>query len=218
MQIMHNGLLVHCDGYYGPGMTELLRKNKGSHEPQEEFVFSRVLQSLKSDASMIELGAYWGFYSLWFAHHCKNGIAILVEPDAENLEVSKLNFAANNLKGRFIIGGIGSNVEKPVTVDSLIIEQGLTSLDILHSDIQGAELEMLQGASASIISGIIKNVFVSTHSEELHLNCREFLVANNMHIVADVTPAQSFSVDGLLVARHRTALEIKDSMQPSLKS
>jgi len=217
MQIMHNGLLVHCDGYYGQGMTELLRKNKGCHEPQEEFVFARILTTLLPNASMLELGAYWGFYSLWFAHHCPNGTAVLVEPDAKNLNLSKLNFAANNLRGHFIVGGIDRSAANSVTVDALLVEQGLTSLDILHSDIQGAEFEMLQGACVSIKSGMIKNVFISTHSEELHTKCREFLAHRSMNIVADVTPVQSFSVDGLLVARHHTAPEIMESLQPSIK-
>jgi hypothetical protein len=45
LQVMHNGLRVHDDSYsYFPDeMHEILRQNRGVHEPQEERVFAEVL-------------------------------------------------------------------------------------------------------------------------------------------------------------------------------
>jgi hypothetical protein len=45
------------------GLIELC---KGYHEPQEELVFHKVMKRLPPNATMIELGGYWAFYSLWF--------------------------------------------------------------------------------------------------------------------------------------------------------
>jgi hypothetical protein len=38
--------------------------NRGVHEPLEEFVFQEVLKRLPEACAMIELGAYWGHYSM----------------------------------------------------------------------------------------------------------------------------------------------------------
>jgi hypothetical protein len=45
--IMHNGLPVIPDSYTGEGMTRLLAKNSGVHEPQEELAFMEVLSRIK---------------------------------------------------------------------------------------------------------------------------------------------------------------------------
>src|SRR5947207_2242757 len=41
--IMHNGIKVDPLCYYGGGMLEMLRRNKGVHEPQEEVAFAEIL-------------------------------------------------------------------------------------------------------------------------------------------------------------------------------
>ncbi len=51
-QLMHNGLKVQIDGYYGEYksnnrgfITDMLLRNKGVHEPQEERVFQEVFHA-----------------------------------------------------------------------------------------------------------------------------------------------------------------------------
>ena len=46
-----------ADGYYGDGITRMLRKNRGAHEPQEEVVFDAVIHALPPGSVMIEAGA-----------------------------------------------------------------------------------------------------------------------------------------------------------------
>jgi hypothetical protein len=46
--------------------TEIVKRLWGHHEPQEEKVFHEVLKQIRPGGVMIELGAYWGYYSLWF--------------------------------------------------------------------------------------------------------------------------------------------------------
>jgi hypothetical protein len=84
-QIMHNGIVINLGSYYGPEVARILKENKGVHEPQEERVFQEVLDVLPKDAVMIELGAFWGFYSMWFKSKITNGINYLIEPDSFNL-------------------------------------------------------------------------------------------------------------------------------------
>ena len=39
LQVMHDGTLVHADGYCGAWTTEIIRRLRGHHEPQEELIF-----------------------------------------------------------------------------------------------------------------------------------------------------------------------------------
>ena len=68
VQVMHNGVLVEEDCYNGAWTTEIIRRLRGHHEPQEEFAFHTVVERLRSDtqgATMVELGSFWAYYSLW---------------------------------------------------------------------------------------------------------------------------------------------------------
>jgi hypothetical protein len=66
IQLMHNGVKVIADGYYGHFNSEIVKKLRGHHEPQQERVFYEVLQLVTAGVVMIELGAYWSYYSCDF--------------------------------------------------------------------------------------------------------------------------------------------------------
>jgi hypothetical protein len=97
-QLMHNGLKVEIDGYYGEYksngrgfVTDMLIRNKGVHEPQEERMFQEVLKYIPDNGSMLELGSYWAFYSMWFYQQVKNAECYMVEPERKNMEVGRRN-------------------------------------------------------------------------------------------------------------------------------
>lgn len=65
--VLHNGNRVPLQGpgaYYG-NFSDILVINRGVHEPLEEFAFQTVLTGLPAQPTMLELGAYWGHYSMW---------------------------------------------------------------------------------------------------------------------------------------------------------
>ena len=66
VQIMHNGLRVIAGAYYGDWMLEIIQRLGGHHEPQEEAAFHAVMQQMGPQATMLELGGFWAYYSLWF--------------------------------------------------------------------------------------------------------------------------------------------------------
>ncbi len=66
LQIMHNGIKVIAGGYGSDMMIRIIGELRGHHEPQEEAVFHEILKHLPAKASMIELGGFWSYYSLWF--------------------------------------------------------------------------------------------------------------------------------------------------------
>ncbi len=205
--IMHNGLRVEPLSYYNYGMLKMLKDNKGVHEPQEEKIFQEVLQSigLAKPKAMLELGAYWSFYSMWFLKHFPEASCYMVEPERMNLFYGKANFKLNDLKGTFIQAGIGKEVDKTnsvSTVDEICQQNNIEFLDILHSDIQGFEADMLEGSHQMLSQKRVGYIFVSTHSNELHDTCFQVLKDKyHYELVASANIDESFSWDGILVMK-----------------
>jgi hypothetical protein len=205
--VMHNDLIIDPLSYYGAPVMRMLMENRSIHEPQEEYVFQEVLKEMPEGATMLELGCYWAFYSMWFSSKIKNSKNFLIDNN-DGISRAKANFAMNKLAGTFMTGYIGKdNPTSPIlvtNVDRICEEQGIKFLDMLHSDIQGFELEMLETASEMIRKRAIGYIFISTHSQDLHYGCIEFLKANGYQILCHADIEDSFSEDGLIVAKDPT--------------
>jgi len=207
MITMHNGLKVGALGYYGAGILNMLVENRGVHEPQEERAFAEILNYLPAGGVMIELGAYWGFYSMWFLQHDSDRRALLVEPVAKHLLSGKQNFAANGLSGLFEACYVGNKCGFardgiPITsLDELMQRYNFNHLSILHADIQGAEMDLLEGACGTFNAGKIDYVFISTHSQELHHACQQKLLQYGMTILVSCDLSATVSYDAVLVAK-----------------
>ena len=220
-QLMHNGVKVVSGGYHGVWMAEIILRLQGHHEPQEERVFHEILQHVPARSTMLELGGFWSYYSLWFQHEIAGASNFIVEPDPHNLEIGRRNFRLNQRDGnfsQFAIGDVSRMIQfqcesdcqvrsvQQTSVDDFAREQGIEFIDLLHADIQGYELQMLEGMKHLIQQGRIRFVFVSTHHHSIsgdpltHQKCRRFLVDAGACLLADHSVAESFSGDGLLVA------------------
>lgn len=203
--VMHNGIVIDPLSYYGAPVMRMLMENRAIHEPQEEYVFQEVLKYMPEGATMLELGCYWGFYSMWFASKVKKSRNILID-NTDGIARAKANFAMNGLNAQFLTGYIGKDnpsSDIPVTnVDRICKEQGVEFIDMLHSDIQGFELEMLQTMPEMFSKMAVGFVFISTHSNDLHYACIEFLKEKGFHILCHADIDDTFSEDGLIVARN----------------
>lgn len=224
-QVMHNGLKVVNGGYYGEWMSGIIKSLNGHHEPQEEKTFYEVLKRLDKKPTMIELGSFWAYYSNWLAYEHKDATIICCEPDPKNIEVGKINAEINgNLKrATFIESAAGSKDKSKITfdldseagktreveirsIDSIVREYKIKKLDVVHMDVQGAELDALKGAEESIKQGKVRFVFVSTHhylfskDPSTHQKCKDFIRLHGGNIITSHTIAESFSGDGLIVA------------------
>jgi hypothetical protein len=211
---LHNGLLVPCEGdaaYYGH-FSELLIFNRGVHEPLEEFVFQTMLPTLPAAPRMLELGAYWGHYSMWLQHCRPDAELHLVEPDAKHLAVGQLNLARNGMSGKFTQAFVG---RAGFLVDEYLHSNGIGSLDVLHADIQGNELEMLEGAHGVLQRGGVARVFISTHTQDLHLQVIDQLAAlgYRIEVSADYS-AETTSYDGLVFASHPSIAPLFVDLKP----
>jgi len=202
--VTHNGLLVKPAD---PGYVQLLQGNRGCHEPQEEFVFQEVLKHIPRGGTILELGAYWAFYSMWFAKEVQDARCLCVEPRKKNLKIGKYNFAKNGLHAEFIQSKIGGG--KMGVVDFLKARK-LEYVDILHADIQGAEHHMLCDAEDALRSGRIGHVFVGTHSQELHYQCKALLERCGFVTIANADfDHGTYCCDGVLIARHKDTTGIE---------
>lgn len=197
---LHNGNRVPIAGpgaYYGE-FSYILVINRGVHEPLEEFVFQELLKVLPESPTMLELGAYWGHYSMWLKK-CKPAASVhLVEPTLENINAGKANFELNRYGGEFVQDFVGNG---NFSVDAYLQTRGIAKLDVLHVDIQGFEVEMLDDCTQSLEQQSIDYIFISTHSEELHEEVIRRLKLFNYQIeVSADFDFQTTSYDGLVFA------------------
>lgn len=204
--LMHNGVRIAALSYYGGGMIHLLQRNKGSHEPEEELIFEQVARVLGESPVMLELGAYWGFYSLSLLNRRPKARCILVEPDKKNLLAGMVNFRINRRKGIFVNAYAGEKIDSfPESVPVLQVDEyleinSIKDLDILHSDIQGGEAAMLHSASNTLKNKRVRFVFISTHWDQMHAECHQIIEDHGYEIRCDILPSSSYSYDGLIFA------------------
>jgi FkbM family methyltransferase len=221
LQVMHNGVVVEAGGYFGDWMQEIIRRLGGHHEPQEERAFARILERLEPGSTMIELGSFWAYYSLWFRRALPGSMNVCVEPDDERLALGRRNFALNGYDAVFLPYAIGAADDDVAflrerdggtvhlsmrSVDSIVEEQQLRRVDLLHVDIQGAEVAMLDGARRTITAGRLRFLVVSTHHWRIsgdpltHQRCLRRIVQLGGRILAEHSVPESASGDGLIVA------------------
>jgi hypothetical protein len=211
---LHNGLLVPLTGpnsYYG-NFSDILVINRGVHEPLEEFVFQQLLKRVGDHPRMLELGAYWGHYSMWMKSKHHDAEVVLVESEEANIESGRENFRSNGFQASFIRDFVGKGLFE---VDKWLADNGGNPMTILHSDIQGYESEMLEGASRSLDTKAINYFLVSTHSQQLHSDVIEKLTKKGYLIdVSSDFETESTSHDGFILASSPTAPRIFEDFHP----
>lgn len=224
VQLMHNGLRVQAGGYYGDWMAQIIRGLQGHHEPQEELVFHHLLRFIRHGSRMAELGAFWAYYTLWFLKEIPGSTALCVEPDAYNLSVGRQNAWLNGMLERVAfsnawIGGQADEgraaatenstgeVRLPVMdMDSVARSLAGQPIELLHMDIQGAELGFIESMAAAVQSKLLRFVMVSTHhssisgSKTTHPDCVEALRSLGATILVEHDVIESYSGDGMILA------------------
>lgn len=226
VQVMHNGVIVERDCYYGPWMTEIIHTLRGHHEPQEEWAFHQIVQRLRGDTPtpvMVEFGSFWAYYSLWLAHEIPGAACVLVEPDEQHLDVGLRNFALNDVTPHAVRraavgaehgGSVALEAESTgetsavpvVSLDGLREELQLERVDVVLCDTQGAELDAIAGCAGAIRDRALRFVVVSTHHHSItgdpltHQRCVQRVQSLGGHIIVEHTVHESASGDGLIVA------------------
>ncbi len=130
----------------------------------------------------------------------------MVEPDLNNFSSGVNNFKLNGFDGEFIQSFVGKG---HFEVDPFLSGRKLSHLDILHVDIQGYEIEMLEGCRNTLKERLIDYLFVSTHSQPIH----DRVVAELNHSSYRVEVSSDFdndttSFDGFVFASSPQAKQI----------
>jgi hypothetical protein len=142
---------------------------------------------------------------MWFKKNRPNSTCYMIEPDLMNMLYGKRNFRFNKLKGKFINSFVGNENNKGkemITMDYFCEKQSIHFIDILHADIQGDELNMLNGCKKMLTEQNIGYLFISTHSNELHYSCLNILKNEyNYTVVASADMEETYSWDGVLIMK-----------------
>ncbi|MEN3273919.1 MAG: hypothetical protein V7636_2680 [Actinomycetota bacterium] len=222
---MHNGVLVEDDGYLGPWMTEIIRQLRGHHEGQEELAFHAVVERLAASETapvVMELGAWWAYYSLWAGHRIPGARLFCIEPDPAYLEQGMRNLALNGVDAVFHQAAVAQHASAPApflcesdglehdvafeSLASLLARWDLPRIDLLLVDVQGAETPLIDGGRELLRDGRVRFMVVSTHHHTIsndpltHQRCLMLLRELGAHVITEHTVAESFTGDGLIVA------------------
>lgn len=233
VQIMHNGLKVKYGGYHGDWMANIIHGLRGHHEPQEEKAFYEILRYCRPRTNIIELGSFWSYYSMWYLKNTPFSKAYCLEPDATHIAVGKENMRMNGLSADYVRGCVGgeeiAQVDFPTesgetvgmpqyTVPSLMAHFDLNEVEILHADVQGSEIGVLESCRPLFAAGKIRFVVISTHhscisgSTTTHADCLKILREVGAHILCEHDVDESFSGDGVIAA----ALRPEDRLIPHI--
>ena len=141
----------------------------------------------------------------------------MVEPEAERLAAGQGNFEANGFSGHFLQDFVGrGRFEVDIWMDSA----GIDRLDLLHADVQGWEVEMLEGCARGLAAGRIGRLFISTHSQALHAQVEAILTESGYRIeLSSDFALHTSAYDGLICAAHpaETAL-FEQAFEPLSRS
>lgn len=123
-------------------------------------------------------------------------------------------------RARFLEGGYGSSIRRSsgaartesrrvlevrtTTLDRLVERIG-RHVDLCQMDVQGHELDVLEGAARTLESGGITTFLIGTHSPRLHLRCTALLTDHGYEILHDLYHTQE-QPDGILAASRLTNL------------
>lgn len=178
--------------------------------------FEKYVLDLKNKSkdlyTMIELGSNQAYYSMLFKSILKNKdtVTIMVEPTDEYMVRGKFHFNINNYDGIFINKCIGKTWvahnstfnKEEVSVDQLVNDYNIEKLDVLHSDIDGAELTMLEGAAESLKNKKIEYAFILTHYLGLHEACLKFISQFDYDVLLDHRE-DNIGADRLIIIKSR---------------
>lgn len=175
------------------------------NDEKEENMFEELLNSIKTDKpTMIEIGSFWCFWTMFFQKTFKENNSIIIEPYKPHLEEGLRNLKANNMKSKVYNNSVlvKSIVKvnqkskeaikkndpvfaKEIDLIDILSKEKIKHVDILHCDAQGIEYDLLIRIKDIINQGVFSNLLMFTHSQINHDNIKQFAVNNNIKIVKE---------------------------------
>jgi len=192
------------------GTRFMLRLNSFDHIILNEiYIFKTyhpLLHKIKNGATVIDIGAHIGFFSLLAAQSAKNVTVYSYEPFKDNFALLKQNVLLNELsknvkpfqcavtkeKGTrylfldghnsgnhsFYANSMGKRVKVcTTTLENILDDNNIKTCDLLKIDCQGAEFEILYNTPPEYLKRI-ENIAMEYHSNEDISRLNKFLEKN----------------------------------------
>lgn len=164
-------------------LQDITFRGCANEELFQQNIFINALNTIdKENPTMIELGACDAYYSLIFNKFFsdKNVKNYCIEISKEFLEIGKRNALNNDCKNiEFINAGIGEINKTSVhvlcdgmdtvdmyTLSDFIKNKNIDFIDVLHMDIQGTEISVLEDITRNDLFKKIRYSFISTHHQD----------------------------------------------------
>ena len=136
---------------------------------------------LKTNSTIIDIGAHIGLFSILVSNICKNGMIYSYEPEKENYNLLNTNLKNNNIKNiNFNNLGVASkngimklyfnkndfaghslyrksehSVDiKTISIDDIFLKNNLLQCDLLKLDCEGGEYDIIMNLSEAILEKI----------------------------------------------------------------
>lgn len=177
-----------------------LRGTELDYWPFAEVILANIYApfELRKNDIVLDLGANIGLFTIMVADKVKKIVSI--EPEISNFNVLKKNILENNLKNVIILNkalsdkkeklkiegtsalakiSCNGNIVEADSIDSILEEQKIQSVDIVKMDIEGYESKVLKN-----FLGLkkIREIIVEVHGENLRHEVFELLQQNRFKI------------------------------------
>jgi len=171
----------------------------GFYEKENQKIFRELIK--KGDI-VFDVGAHVGFFTLLASALVGNkGEVFAFEPSKRNIEFLRKHVKLNQCRNIKLIvsaasdySGIGNfditansftgkldkkttqkeGGVKVITLNKFVDDNKISKVDFIKIDVEGEELKVLEG-SRKIIAKFKPNMLISTHSQNLHIRCLEFV-------------------------------------------
>jgi len=156
---------------------------------------------LNTDSTFVDVGANYGFYTLFTASKCLKGKVISIEANKKLFNEVKENVVINDFKNVECLNyaiwdksgeeiklyedltsgrnptcfGIGENysIIETITLDKIVSDFSLSKINWLKMDIESAEVKALEGSKNAL--KIIENLLLEIHSKRNGEECEQLL-------------------------------------------
>ncbi|TGB00739.1 FkbM family methyltransferase [Halobacillus salinus] len=164
----------------------------------EEAMLADIEHRVPANSVIIDVGAYIGNHSVFFAKHCDSQV-YSIEPNRESFDLLKKNLQLNQVEDRTMVWNMGLGKESGKaslesfsdqnlgmsklnrddeglihieTIDHLLAD--LHRVDVMKVDVEGMELDVLQGAEATLKKHC-PLLYIETTTPEHHNQIAKYL-------------------------------------------
>jgi hypothetical protein len=161
---------------------------------------------------MVELGCWWAYYTNWYLGAVPGSTALCIEPDPDHLALGRRNLAINGRASTFIQAFVGGQAPSRfgslpcLDMDAVIERADARPIEVLHMDVQGAELPFIRSMGRAVADRLVRFAVVSTHHESIsgsvttHDDCVRAIQSLGAKVFVEHDVYESYSGDGLIVA------------------